>query len=113
MEKYALDKEFESLRGAQDAHEEELLDTPNVVGVALGHKVKGDIESKKPCLSVFVSHKLHRDFLHEDEVVKPKFDNVETDVIATGEIFAEGIFFHTSAGEDEWKNMPSTKTSNP
>lgn len=90
MEPYSLDKDFESLRELQEENENQLLETPNVVGVALGHKIKGTVETKKPCISVFVSQKLPRELLHADELVTPKFGDVATDVIETGPIFAGG-----------------------
>jgi hypothetical protein len=71
--------------------ESKLLDLPNVVGVAIGTKQRGDTDVGTPCLTAFVSAKLDPAFLAKHELVPKKVKEVPTDVVETGYIFAGDI----------------------
>ena len=58
MAEFELEGEYQALVSEQDEQQETLFEKPNVVGVAVGNKVKDDTDTGQPCLSVFVSHKL-------------------------------------------------------
>lgn len=86
-----LAKEMEPLAVAQAEKESEILELPNVVGVALGTKqVKGE-DTQTPCLTAFVAAKLDPAFLSKDQLVPKKVREIPTDVVETGYIFAGDI----------------------
>ena len=88
MIEQTLAKELLPMAAVQEKNEEKLLDMPNVVGVALGTREKGEKESEEPVLSVLVSHKVVSELLTEDDLVPAKIDDCATDVVEIGEIFA-------------------------
>lgn len=82
--------ELNELATVQEAQESDLLDKQNVVGVGLGHKVKGEEETDEPCLSVLVAQKVDKSLLSKKDRVQRSYDKVKTDVVEVGEIFAGG-----------------------
>lgn len=85
-----LSKEFIELAKIQNETENELLEKQNVVGVALGSKVKNDKDTGENALQVLVRHKMDLDFLPKDEVVPKSMKGLKTDVIEVGEVYAGG-----------------------
>ena len=83
MAEFELEGDYQALASEQEDEQDALFETPNVVGVSVGHRIKGDTDTGKPCLCVFVSHKLPKELLRRDEMIDSAFD-----VVATGEIFA-------------------------
>ena len=79
---------FEAVRAARAAHEGDLLDRQNVVGVAVGHKVVGGRETDETCIVVYVDHKEPEATLHRRDLVPRSLDGVRTDVVATGPLRA-------------------------
>lgn len=74
-----------SLRRVLRSHKMRLLSLDNVLGVGIGHKnVRGENTGKK-AIVVIVEKKLPVDDLRRGHVVPPLLDDVETDVIETGE----------------------------
>ena len=86
-----LPKEMQKLAAAQIEKETEILDLPNVVGVALGTKQVKDEDTEKPCVTAFVSAKLDPAFLSKDQMVPSNVNEFPTDVVETGFIFAGDI----------------------
>lgn len=86
-----LPSDMESIAAVQTESESKLLELPNVVGVAIGTKFKGDKDTGEPCLTAMVAAKLDRAFLSKDELVPKKVKDVPTDVVETGYIFAGDI----------------------
>ena len=102
MIEQTLAKELLPMAAVQEKNEEKLLDMPNVVGVALGTREKGEKESEEPVLSVLVSHKVVSELLTEDDLVPAKIDDCATDVVEIGEIFAgDAGLVETEDGEDD------------
>jgi hypothetical protein len=83
----------------QDEEQEAILSRNNVVGVAVGHKIKKGKETGDPCLAVLVSQKLPPELLTPDDLVPDKAGKFPTDVIETGILFAGG-------GHSEAKVIP-------
>ena len=87
MEKQ-LKGELSKISKVQEKRQEELLQKQNVVGVALGHKMKAGRDLGDNCLTVFVEHKLDKDLIPKDSMIAPEIDKYKTDVVETGVIFA-------------------------
>lgn len=89
MLQFKLEGEYQALAKVQDEEQDALLAKGNVVGVALGHKIKGGIDTGDPCVSVLVNQKMLDDslLLPEDKIA-PTVGKYKTDVIETGDIFA-------------------------
>jgi len=85
---------YKKITEAFEKREEEIFAKPNVVGVGTGHKLKekADKQTDEPCLTVFVSQKLDKDLLKPEDLIDPKIEQFNTDVIETGEIFAGEAF---------------------
>lgn len=62
------------------------LNKPNVVGIAVGSKIKNGINTKEPCIQVFVSKKINKDQLSSENMINENYKGIKTDVIETGEI---------------------------
>jgi len=90
-EEEILEGEYKAIAGAQIDEEEELLDKENVVGVAIGHKIKEGKETGDPCITVLVSQKLDSALLKADDRVPKTVGKFKTDVFETGEIFAGNL----------------------
>lgn len=80
-----------SLAKIQAENEMDLLELPNVVGVALGNKFSKEEDTGKPCITALVSAKLDRSMLADDELVPKKIGQTLTDVVEIGDIFAGDI----------------------
>lgn len=83
-----LPSDMEAIAAIQNDHEASLLDLPNVVGVGIGTKQKGDRDTGEPCLTALVAAKLDKSLLSDAELVPKKVDKVNTDVVEVGYIFA-------------------------
>lgn len=90
MIEQVVPEELSELATVQEGHETDLLDKQNVVGVALGHKVKGEEETDEPCLSVLVAHKVDKSMLSKNDRVPGSIEKHKTDVVEVGELFAGG-----------------------
>lgn len=63
-----------------EQHEDALMALPNVQGVGLGEK------GGQPAIKVFVSRKVPKDALAENEMVPAQLDGVPTDVEEVGTV---------------------------
>lgn len=90
MIEQTIPKKLLNLAETQLRHEENLLALPNVVGVAVGNKIKKGEDTGKPGLAVLVTQKVDAALLGDDEKVKSKIDETPTDVVEVGQIFAGG-----------------------
>lgn len=79
---------LEGIRAARAAHEDELLERENVLGVAVGRKVVNGRETDEACIVVYVDHKESEGDLARRDRVPKALDGVRTDVVATGPIRA-------------------------
>lgn len=100
MLKQTLDSKSQKMAEVQAKYESDILDMNNVVGISLGNNVKNGKETDKPVISVLVNHKLDKGLLTEKDMVPPKLDDVETDVIEVGEIFAGNMLAEQMTSED-------------
>lgn len=62
----------------------------NVRGLAVGVKYKNGQPTGEPALLVLVAQKLLKDELNAEDLVPTKLQNMQTDVLAVGELFAGG-----------------------
>lgn len=60
----------------------------NVVGVGIGHKIKNGEDTDEECITVFVSQKLDKVFLKDEDLIPENIDQVQTDVFETGKLLA-------------------------
>ncbi|MEV4282074.1 serine protease [Actinoplanes xinjiangensis] len=72
----------------QRTHETALLQRPQVVGVALGHKFTGGRDTGERAITVLVTRKLPVESISAEDLVPPVLDGVPTDVQEVGEIRA-------------------------
>ncbi len=79
---------LEAVRAAKAAHEGNLLERENVLGVAVGRKVVGGRETEEACIVVYVDHKEPERALRGRDLVPRTLDGVRTDVVATGPLRA-------------------------
>jgi hypothetical protein len=90
---------YKAIAEVCETEKEELLEKQNVVGVAIGHKIieKENKDTGKPCLMLFVSHKVEKDELNPKDIIKKEIKGQATDVLETGEIFAGQGFSNDNA----------------
>ncbi|WP_330923923.1 hypothetical protein [Candidatus Sororendozoicomonas aggregata] len=80
------------LASIQQREEASLLNLPNVVGVGIGTKQKGEADTGMPCITALVSSKWPKSLLASTDLI-PRCvgeKKTPTDVIDVGEIFAGG-----------------------
>lgn len=111
MIEQTLKGELLKMSETQRSVEEELLAKQNVVGVALGNKIKAGKDTGKSALLVLVNQKLAPDLLADDDKVKPKYAEIPTDVMEVGDIFAGGG--PLPASEEEVGSLVLTKKVRP
>ena len=84
--------DVERVQKAHAAAVEELLNPlkprANVVGIGTGVKWKNGQPTGEPALLVLVSQKLPQEQLSTADLVAPKVQDIQTDVLAVGELFA-------------------------
>src|SRR5947208_3462885 len=76
--------QYRDVVAAQAEHEQQLLELPNVVGVAVSHKQAAGRDTGKPCVAVLVDLKLDKELLSRNELIPAKVGSVPTDVIEVG-----------------------------
>ncbi|WP_330923926.1 hypothetical protein [Candidatus Sororendozoicomonas aggregata] len=89
-----LPKASLELASIQQREETALLNLPNVVGVGIGTKQKGEADTGTPCITALVSSKLPKSLLASTDLI-PRCvgeKKTPTDVIDVGEIFAGGNY---------------------
>lgn len=80
--------DFVNVARAQQVVQNELMSMPQVVGVALGHKMVGGLDTGDRAIVVLVEDKLTAAVLPATEVVPPTVDGIPTDVQAVGKLWA-------------------------
>ncbi len=78
------------LRRVKQAHEEQLLKKPNVVGVGIGLRQRGGEPTDEPVIVVSVTHKVPSSMLDPDDVIPQELEGVRVDVQPIGEPRALG-----------------------
>lgn len=73
--------DFASLASAVADHGDDLRRLPNVVGVGVGYKVIGGVETHRRCITVFVNPKVPASQLEVEDCVPTRFHLHLTDVI--------------------------------
>lgn len=69
--------------------EQELLALPNVVGVGIGLKEVGGVQTQDKAIIVLVKKKLPLDQLPQEQQVQPSINGLKTDIIEVGEFQAQ------------------------
>ncbi|MGH3664704.1 MAG: serine protease [Egibacteraceae bacterium] len=88
MIEQSIPNEFTDLANVQASNQAELLDKEHVVGVALGHKVRGGEDTGERALTVLVDAKLDGELLADDDMVPDTLDGMPVDVKEVGTITA-------------------------
>ena len=78
------------MAAAQSRHEVELMQFPNVVGVATGSAVQGGTGTGEPCIVVYVSKQVPVSDLAEQDVLPRTIEGIRVDVVQTGPLKAQG-----------------------
>jgi hypothetical protein len=78
--------EIAKIAEVREKREEEILEYPNVVGVATGYKIEAGKVTPELCMQVLVEEKIEEELLAK--VVPKDVEGIKTDVIATGRIEA-------------------------
>ncbi len=73
--------DFSTLAATIDEHGDELLRLPNVIGIGVGYKVTGGVETHRRCITVFVTRKVASVRLDRAERVPRRFHLHLTDVV--------------------------------
>jgi hypothetical protein len=84
----------------KDAHKEVILSKPNVVGIGVGYKIKGQQKTSDLSVVVLVRQKIPQAGLTAEMMVPQRVDTIPTDVIEVGEIKA------LQARTDRWRPAP-------
>jgi hypothetical protein len=79
-----LPKEYNELAAVQAAEQDSLLTMPNVVGVALGTKWQGGLDTGEKALTILVDTKLPKESLNKNDLVPPTISKMRTDVQEVG-----------------------------
>lgn len=89
-EAFRIQADLADLVDARVAAEKRFMPYANVVGVGLGHKISNGTASTTPSVMVLVSQKLPESMLDSSDKVSATVDNVPTDVLEVGHLFAGG-----------------------
>jgi hypothetical protein len=88
MRKRARNRDVEQLKAIKAAHESELMNKANVVGVAVGLRQRRGALTSEPAIVVSVTHKVPSSELASEDVIPSTLDGVPVDVQALGQIRA-------------------------
>ena len=108
-----LEGEYKDIADLQTAEENAILDKQNVLGVAVGHKVKDGSETGDPSLTVFVEQKVDPALLSSDDLVPDSVGKFKTDIVETGVIMAGGADAEADAyplSEEEELSIQTLRT---
>jgi hypothetical protein len=78
------DLDFQHAAEVQARHSSELLSKPHVVGLGIGHKHIGGINTGQVALIVMVDHKIPNHLLPPDDRLPAMIEGVPVDVQETG-----------------------------
>ena len=76
------------INAVRERNEEAILNLPNVVGLAVGYKVRAGKPTKELCLIVYVEKKVPENELPEKDIIPKEIEGIKTDVVETGRIEA-------------------------
>jgi hypothetical protein len=86
----AISDEFAATAESKASAEGNLLDRENVVGVAVGYKIKAGEQTDTPSVMVLVSQKMPMELLSKPDAIPKTVANRPTDVLEVGILFAGG-----------------------
>ncbi|MBN1178486.1 MAG: hypothetical protein JXD18_04705 [Anaerolineae bacterium] len=78
------EEELAQVLAVKRAHEKDLMQKPNVVGVGVGMRSRGGQFTGEPAIVVSVSRKVPRNHLAPQDVIPSELDGVPVDVQAIG-----------------------------
>lgn len=81
--------EILNLVNIQEKNLDRLLLKPNVVGVGIGNKVIEGRDTESMGITVYVSSKMNVSLLSKSDIIPKSLDDVKTDVVETGVLFAQ------------------------
>ena len=76
--------ELERIRAVKEAHETELLQMPNVVGVGIGMRMQGGQMTDELGIVVSVTQKIPLDGLDPTDVIPSELEGVPVDIQEVG-----------------------------
>lgn len=76
--------ELARVREVKEAHEKELLQKPNVVGVGIGMRMQGGQMTDELGIVVSVTHKIPLDGLDPTDVIPSELEGVPVDIQEIG-----------------------------
>jgi hypothetical protein len=94
-----MSQEFEA-KQAKEAHKAEIMAKPNVVGVGVGYKERGDGQTRELSVVTLVERKIAKDGLDPGALVPRQVNGVPTAVIEVGELRA------LQTPKDRWRPAP-------
>jgi hypothetical protein len=80
---------FEYIKAVMRAHEDELLNKANVVGIGIGFRRSAGETTTEPALVVMVSRKLPAWQVSEKDLIPASIDGIPVDVQEVGQITAQ------------------------
>lgn len=80
---------MERVRSVRRVYEQRILAKANVVGLGIGLTQRRGRQTSEIGLIVFVTHKLPRALLAEEDLIPPEIEGVPVDVQAVGQIRAQ------------------------
>ena len=81
--------QIEKIYKIKKAYEQELMAKPNVVGVGVGLKIKGGVQTDKTSLIVLVSKKIPKVELSTEDLIPEEVEGIPVDVLEVGQIKTE------------------------
>ena len=82
----SADQEIERIVEVKERHEQELLRKANVTGVGVGRRVVKGKKTDEPAIVVFVTKKVPRSQLREEDIIPRELEGFKVDVQQTGVI---------------------------
>lgn len=92
--------EQQNVRQVKELHKEEILTTPNVVGVGTGYKVSRGERTDQLSVTVLVQQKVPKAGLAPEAVIPPELEGIRTDVMEVGYLRA------LQGRTDRWRPVP-------
>ncbi|MCP4415129.1 MAG: hypothetical protein GY805_00810 [Chloroflexi bacterium] len=79
------------IREVKATHTAALMARPNVVGVGIGRRIAGGVQTDERCLSVLVANKIANEGLAAEAMVPSQLGSVPTDVVEVGAIWSTQV----------------------
>lgn len=76
------------IAAVQDKYSDSLLSCPNILGLGIGYRKRGQVPSEELCLVVLVRRKLPPEQLNGAELLPRELDGVPLEVFECGDIAA-------------------------